>query len=69
MIVGDVNEDGVVNALDVFSFAMDWQKGSDLIFQSNLSQNATPLIGRTDLLRLILQVRAARQTNTAKAHP
>lgn len=69
MIVGDVNEDGVVNALDVFSFAMDWQKGSDLIFQSNLSQNATPLIGRIDLLRLILQVRAARQTNTAKAHP
>ncbi len=66
---GDVNNDGIVNAMDVFSFAQDWQKGSGWIFQSDLSPDAAPLIDHTDLLRLIQQIHAAQQANTAKAHP
>ncbi|HOL96379.1 MAG TPA: dockerin type I domain-containing protein, partial [bacterium] len=69
VIIGDVNQDGVVNALDVFAFAQDWQKGNGLIFQSDLTRDGAPFIDHTDLLRLIQQFQAAKGVNTAKARP
>ena len=55
--------------MDVFAFAQDWQKGTGLIFQSDLMRNGAPFIDHTDLLRLIQQIQAAKGVETAKARP
>jgi len=53
-LVGDVNDDGVINSLDVFSFTMDWQeRATTADFLSNINKNRSLVIDYFDLLRLI----------------
>ncbi len=62
VLPGDVNRDGRLDALDLFSFAQDWQKQASVIgFRSNLSLNRSLIIDRSDLLELIEIFRTARE--------
>ncbi len=53
-IPADVGRDGVVDAIDLFKFAQDWQKKSyHRTFQSDLRRDETVQIDHSDLLILI----------------
>ncbi len=53
-LVGDVNQDGVINALDIFSFSVDWQESAAAAdFLSNINKNRSLVIDYSDLMNLI----------------
>lgn len=62
VLPGDVNRDGRLDALDLFSFAQDWQKQASVTgFRSNLSLNRSLFIDHSDLLELIEIFRKAKE--------